>query len=37
MVESKFELQMRKKIFEDLPINTMLFLSNLPIVGSPAL
>lgn len=37
MVESKFELQMRKKIFEDLPINAMTFLSNLPIVGTPAL
>lgn len=28
---------MRKKIFEDLPINAMTFLSNLPIVGTPAL
>ena len=37
MVESKFELNMRKKIFEDLPINTLNFIAKLPIVGTPAL
>jgi hypothetical protein len=37
MVESKFELNMRKKIFEDLPISMMTFLSKIPVVGTPAL
>jgi hypothetical protein len=37
MVESRFEFKMRKKILEDLPINTLSFISTLPIVGTPAL
>jgi hypothetical protein len=37
MIESKFEFKMRKKIFEDIPINTLEFISQLPVVGSPSL
>lgn len=37
MVESQFEFNMRKKIFEDLPINTLNFIAQLPIIGTPQL
>ena len=37
MVESRFEFDLRKKVFEDLPINTLSFFSKLPVVGTPAL
>jgi hypothetical protein len=37
MVESKTELMLRKKIFEDIPINMLSFVSKLPVVGTPAL
>jgi hypothetical protein len=37
MVESKTELMLRKKIFEDIPINMLSFVSKIPIVGTPAI
>jgi hypothetical protein len=37
MVESRFEYNMRKLIYEDLPISLMEFVAQLPVVGTPAL
>jgi fatty acyl-CoA reductase len=36
-IGSKTEFKLKKKIFEDLPINMLDFVSKLPIVGTPAL